>query len=58
VYCVLAVRSSESPLERLMTGNVADTPMLPAELASNVPASSTARVAVAEIVRASGTCHP
>jgi hypothetical protein len=33
-----------------MTGNVADTPMLPAELASNVAASSTTRVAVAEIV--------
>jgi hypothetical protein len=49
-YCVLTVSCSESPEARLMTANVAETPMLPAAAASNVAASSTARAEVAVMV--------
>lgn len=47
---VLIVYWMLSPDTRLITACVADTPMLPAEFASNVATSSTARVAVAAIV--------
>lgn len=52
IYAIWAfqVNAIESPDDRLITANVADVNMFPTVAASNRPASSTARVAVAVTV--------
>src|SRR6266702_2725184 len=47
VLCHFQVNWSESPEAKVITAKVAEMNMLPADDASNSPASSTARVAVA-----------